>query len=347
MAQLKAHEVEQYITKPKADHHLFLVYGPDAGLVSERATNLAKNIGVVLDDPFSTIKLDADVAASDPQKIADEAFTVSMFGDKRLIWIKGSTQRNLIGALQPVIDNPPSDCIIVIEAGDLKKSSPLRNRIEKARAALTMPCYPDQGKSITAVIDDHITSAGLKIDADARQLLLTQLGGDRLATRAELEKLCIYASGAESISIKDVASIVGDASNLDIHTVVDAASIGDVATMEHMLKRLFARGTPVFTVVSAIQRHFQTLHQMKCQMLHSSQPPTSVVGTIRPPVNFQRRDKIILALSIWRPTALERALRRLDQLSLESRKNARLAISLTSTALLAIAIEASKNNKTR
>ncbi len=343
MAQLKAHEVERYISKPQQSHRVFLVYGPDTGMVSERAAILAKASGADLNDPFSAIRLDADTAASDPQRIADEAYTVSMFGGNRLVWIRGSTQRNLAGALQPVIDNPPSDSIVLIEAGDLKKSSPLRSRIEKVQGCLALPCYPDRNRSIADVVDAHLASAGMRIDADARNLLITLLGGDRLATRAELDKLCLFASGSESISLSDVTDAVGDASSLDIDTAIDAASLGDIATMEHMLKRLFSRGTAVFAVVAAAQRHFQMLHQARCQMQHAGQPAAAIIGSVRPPVNFQRKDKITRALSIWPVSALERLLDRLDRVSLESRAKAALAIPLVSTAMLAIAIEASRH----
>ena len=45
MAQVKAHEVERYLKKLSPAHRVFLVYGPDAGLVSERAAQLAKASG--------------------------------------------------------------------------------------------------------------------------------------------------------------------------------------------------------------------------------------------------------------------------------------------------------------
>ena len=80
MAQVKAHEVDRYLSKPDQKHRIFLIYGPDTGLVSERATLLAKASGADLADPFATIKMDADDAAADPARIADEAHTVSMFG---------------------------------------------------------------------------------------------------------------------------------------------------------------------------------------------------------------------------------------------------------------------------
>ncbi len=345
MAQSKAHEVDRYLAKPNDAHRVILIYGPDTGLVSERAKHLATACGADLDDPFSTIRIDADDAAADPSRLADEAHTVSMFGGKRLVWVKGSTQKNLANAVRPLLDLPPEDTIVIIEAGDLKKSAPLRTRVEGSAAAMALPCYADQAKALDQIIDEELRAAHLSIDPDARSILKSLLGGDRMASRGEVQKLCLYAADKDAISLDDIEAIVGDASNLAVDTVVDAASTGDIAGMEHMFKRLLARGTSVVQILMAVQRHFQMLHQARCGMEANREQAQSAVNRMRPPLNFQRKPFVIRALTIWRQDALTRTLTRLDQVSFEARANAGLAPSLASTALLAIAIEARRNSR--
>ncbi|MGI9364866.1 MAG: DNA polymerase III subunit delta [Rhizobiaceae bacterium] len=345
MAQLKAHEVEQYLKRPEAKYRVFLIYGPDPGLVSERARVLATFSQADLNDPFSTIVLDADDAAADPQRIADEAYTVSMFGGNRLIWIKGTTQKNLANALQPILDNPPQDSLVIVEAGDLKKSAALRTRLEKAPAAITLPCYQDQVRALQQLVDQEIQQSGLSIDPQARQMLISLIGENRMASRGEVQKLCVYVGEDGTITTNDVQDIVGDASILAIDAVIDAASIGDIATMEHTLKRLLERGTSTFQLIGAAQRHFQMLHLMKCQVESGGAGAGVVINSARPPINFKRKDTVTRALSMWQLPSLEKVLKRLESVSLETRKNNALATSLTSTALLAIAIEAGQRRR--
>ena len=340
MASKKANEVDQYIKKPNPDHRVILVYGQDTGLVSERANDLAKQIGVDLSDAFSTIRLDADDAASDPNRIADEAHTVSMFGGERLVWIKGTTQKNLMRALQPVIDVPPTDSRIIIEAGNLTPKSPLRARIEKSASCVALPCFQDFARSLNMIVDQEVQEAGLTIDRQARQLLVSMLGADRMASRAEVQKLCLFAAQKGAITEADVLEIVGDTAALAVNTVIDAACCGDMATMEHTFKRLISQGTSTVQLILALQRHLQSLHRSRCQMDHSNQTPDRAVAAWRPPVNFQRRDKVTQALSIWSAKALEKALARVEQASLETRANASLETALASTTLLAISLEA-------
>ena len=340
MAQLKAHQVERYVAKPDSAHRVILVYGPDRGLVSEHARSIAKASKADLDDPFSTIRIDADDAASDPSRLADEAHTVSMFGGERLIWVNGSTQKQLIKAIDPLLATPPQDAIVLIEAGDLKKTAPVRTRIEKSPHAMALPCFADKAEALDKVISSELASHGLSIDNDARRLLVSLLGGDRQASRNEVAKLCLYATGKGSIEVEDIEAIVGDASSLAVDTVIDAASVGDIKTMEHTFKRLIAQGTGEVTIILAFQRHFQMLHEARCRMESSGAQAQSAVDAMRPPVNFQRKRAVTQALSRWPPKALTRMLHRLDKVSLDVRAHNTLATSLASTALLAIALEA-------
>lgn len=345
MSEIKAHEVERYLNRPNPAHSVFLIYGPDSGLVSERAKILAKYSGADLEDPFATIKLDAEEAASNPSRVADEAHTVSMFGGKRLVWIRGSTQKNLAACIQPILDTQPKDAVVLIEAGDLKKSAPLRSRIEKAGGAIALPCYADQEKALDSIIDQELATSHLTIDRDTKLLLKGLLGEDRMASRAEIRKLCLYCTGQSEITQADILAIVGDASALAIDSIVDSAAIGDVATMEHTYKRVLARGTSVIQITLALQRHFQLLHMARSNMEANREQAASAVKKMRPPVNFQRKDKVTRALASWPLPALTRVLKRIDDVSLEARAHAGLSETLVSTALLAITIEAGQRQR--
>lgn len=119
----KANEVDGFLSRPSSSFPVVLLYGPDKGLVSERARRYAEATKLPLDDPFAVIRMEADEIDADPSKLADEARTISMFGGERLIWIKNAAgQKKLADAIKLLATEPPHETFILIEAGDLKRA---------------------------------------------------------------------------------------------------------------------------------------------------------------------------------------------------------------------------------
>jgi DNA polymerase III subunit delta len=79
MADIKSHEFDAFLQRPLKDR-LYLIYGPDRGLVSERAAQIAAKTGIALDDPFSLIKLDAADLQQDAGRLLDEVNGIGLFG---------------------------------------------------------------------------------------------------------------------------------------------------------------------------------------------------------------------------------------------------------------------------
>src|SRR6185295_7775760 len=106
-------------------------------------------------DPFQLVKLDGDAIAADPARLADEALTVPLFGGRRALWVRAGA-KNLVPAVEPLLERPPEDCRIVIEGGDWKKSHALVALMERARTAAVIACYGDEGASIQAIIAEEV-----------------------------------------------------------------------------------------------------------------------------------------------------------------------------------------------
>jgi DNA polymerase III subunit delta len=142
MTAVKAGDVEGVLKRLGPHIIAVLFYGPDTGLVTERAKATAERAVDDPADPFQLIRLEGDAVTNDPARLADEAGTIGLFGARRAIWVK-ATSRNIAPALAPVLEMPLQDTLVVIEAGDLAKSSPLRTLCERSPRALAMPCYVD------------------------------------------------------------------------------------------------------------------------------------------------------------------------------------------------------------
>ena len=342
MAQLKASEVERFLRRP-GGYAIYLVYGPDHGLAAERAAAIARSTGVDLDDAFSAVRLDAAALAGDPDRLANEAYTVGMFGGARLIWLRGAgNDRALARQVEALAGDPPPDTTVLIEAGDLKKGAGLRGAVEKARTALAIPCYADGARDIQALLDDAFASAGQTLELDARQFLVGHLGGDRAATRAELEKVLLYTHGRSSITLDDVRAICGDASALGYDDVSDAVLTGDLDAFDRAMTKFTQGGGAPSALFSVLLRQFQMLDQLRHAMDRQGKPASAVVAGARPPVFFSRRKLIEGALQRWPAPAIRAALSRLQDAVLRARQSRDAERGILHITLMALTIQSAR-----
>lgn len=344
MAQKKAHEVEAWLSRRDTGTTILLIYGPDRGLVSERARKVADSTGLSPDDPFSVVRLEAGEIEQAPGRLVEEARMVPMFSDRRLIWVRNAgAQKALAEDVKMLTAEPPRDAIILIEAGDLKKGVALRTAVEASESAMALPCYADEGKTVDTLIDETLQKAGMSIALDARQALRRGLGGDRLASRGELEKLVLYASPARQITLDDVKTMSGDVSGLSLDDTIDAVLEGKPDEFDLAFRRMAASGNQASNLVlGAALRQFQMLQLMRGTMDAGGRNAATIVASARPPVFFTRRKTVERVLERWNMEAIARALGSLQSAILQARRRADLAESIARQVLLAITLESAR-----
>ena len=334
MVAVKAGDVEGVLRRPDPCILVYLVYGPDTGLANERARKLAERAVDDPADPFQLIRLDGDTVAAEPGRLADEAGTLGLFGSRRAIWVK-PTSRNIATAVEAVLDGPAGDTTVVIEAGDLGKASPLRTVCERSQKALALPCYADGDRDLGTLVDETFRDARIGLARDARALILSNLGGDRLATRGELAKLLLYAHGKSEVGVEDVDAILSDVSSLALDAVVDAAFAGDAAGLEAGCRRLASEGVAGAAILSAALRHALALLPARLD-IEGGRPAGAVLDTWRG-LHFRRKPLVQRHLDRWTAASLKDAVARIQASLLDTRRLAGLSDTLTARTLLDLA----------
>src|SRR5213078_3924611 len=123
--------------RPDPQIRAVLLFGPDAGLVRERADTLARAICPDLHDPFRVAELTATIVAADPARLADEAAQISLIDGRRVVRMRDA-----------------GDALVIAEAGDLPGRSALRRAFDEAPQGVAIGCYPDNARDLAAVIRD-------------------------------------------------------------------------------------------------------------------------------------------------------------------------------------------------
>jgi DNA polymerase III subunit delta len=338
LVALRGKEVDAFLARPDPGRPIILLYGPDAGLVRERADALLASAVDDPTDPFSLVRMDGDDLAAEPSRLVEEAMTVPLFGGRRAIRVRAGS-KNFASGVDTLADSPLRDCRIVIEAGELRPESPLRKACERAKTAVAIACYPDGERDIAKLIDDELRISNLRIAPDARASLVALLGGDRQASRNELRKLALYAHGGGEVTLDDVMAVVADASELKLDPIVDGAFAGNPATVEIEFTKAMTAGTYPGVIMSAAQRQAALLHKASLAV-EDGAPASAVVESGFPRLHFSRKGVVEAALRNFTPARLVLIIDQLATAALEMRKQPTLAAVIAQRALLSIAVNA-------
>jgi DNA polymerase-3 subunit delta len=340
LVALRGKEIDAFLARPDPGRPIILLYGPDAGLVRERADALLASAVDDPNDPFSLVRLDGDELSAEPSRLVDEAMTVPLFGGRRAIRVRAGS-RSFASGIDTLADSAVKDCRIVIEAGELRPESPLRKACERAKTAVAIACYPDTERDLARLIDEEFRFSSLRIAPDARAVLTALLGGDRQGSRNELRKLALYAHGKGEVSIEDVMAVVADASELKLDPIVDGAFAGKPDLVESEFAKAMIAGTYPGVIISAAQRQAAWLHKSALAVGEGAQVST-LLDSGFPRLHFSRKAAVEIALRNFSAARLTAIIDQLATAALDMRKQASLASAIAQRTLLSIAANAKR-----
>lgn len=342
MTALRGKDIDSFLARPDPLRPVILLYGPDAGLVRERADALLASAVDDPNDPFSMVRMDGDELAAEPSRLVDEAMTVPLFGGRRAIRIRAGS-RNFASGIDTLAEMPPKDCRIVIEAGELRPEAPLRKACERSKSAVAIACYADTERDLARLIDDEMRTANLRIAPDARAALSALLGGDRQASRNEIRKLALYAHGAREVTLEDVAAIVTDASSLALDPIVDSAFAGRASEMEVAFAKAMAAGIYPGAIIASAQRQGAQLHKARLSVDDGRSESDAVDGGF-PRLHFSRKPLVEAALRQSSSDRFLKIIALLADAAFDMRKQSDLANTIAQRALMSIAVNARRRS---
>lgn len=310
-----------------------LFFGPDGGLVRERGQLLAKNTVPDLNDPFNVSDISADSLKGDPARLADEMGSQSLMGGRRLVRVRDA-EDSTAAAVQNLFGQLPSgDSFLIVEAGDLRGTSPLRKLFEGAEIAAAIPCYEADTRDLVRLAAESFKEHRISASSDAIALLANLIASDRGVARQEIEKLITLAGEGGKLTLEDVALAIGDSATLDMDDPAWAAGDGNFDALDRSLERLYGDGISTIAILRAAQRHFIRLYEVAA----SPDPMGIAIKSLRPPVFWKDADRFERQAGIWKRTQLEAVLQRLHQAEAECKSSGLRDTSMCARALMAIA----------
>lgn len=317
MTALKGKAIDAFVARRDPKIAAVLVYGPDLGLVRERADKIARAVCPDFKDPFNYLELGEADLKGEPSRLADEAAALSMMGGERVVRLRTNGEaaapaaKLLVEGLENGHLKPTG--IVLIEAGDLAKSSGLRKLFEGARTVVALPCYADAPAEVRALAEAAARAEDLKFDADALDLLVTLLGEDRGVSRSEIDKLILYKGpkavreGPATITLEDVRTMLVDTVSDAAGEAAGAAADGSQKELARALHRIAGAGASPIGTVRALQREFARLRTARGHMAEGASAE-SAMGKLRPPVFFMEQRAFAARLQRWTAPKIDAAL---------------------------------------
>ncbi|MDE0060841.1 MAG: DNA polymerase III subunit delta [Defluviicoccus sp.] len=333
---------ERFLAAPPEGLRACLFYGPDGGLVRERAQALGRRHVGDLGDAFRVASVAPAALADEPGLLADEAAQLSLTGETRLVRLEGAADA-AAEACRMLLERGEAAALVVVEAGELAPRSKLRRLFEEAGDAAAIACYADDEAALKRLIRETFDAAGIAIEPDAAAFLVERLGADRKVTRSELDKLVLYAGESGRITLEDAAASCGAEASLTIDELCDAAAGGHAQEVIAGCDALAGEGVHAVAILRAAQRHFSRL-QLAAARTEAGAGAEGAIKALRPPVFFRRQPAFRAALGLWSASRAGWALERLVAAEAACKRTGAPAAALSTDALLAIA-HAAKREK--
>lgn len=190
----------------------------------------------------------------------DDAANLSLFGGKRLLDVRVPARgldRPGSEALRGYLRAPMPDTMLVCRGVDLEwrvRTSAWYKALEKA--AVTVRIRPVAVRDLPRWLEERCRREGLRLEADALDVLAERVEGNLLAARQEIEKLKLLEHSG-TIGVNEVLIAVGDSSHYDIFALLDAAFAGDARRVAKTLGSLRQQGVAVFSILAVLAGQLQ------------------------------------------------------------------------------------------
>ena len=263
----------------------YFITADDDFIAANRAREIFEELSADVFDDMSKEIIDGtagkvDEAVKACANTIESAATLSMFGGKKVIWLKGvnfisttgaGKSESVKGALQKLlefVENLDSQTAnIVISAHPVDRRHPFFKKI-KAVAECEDYKSEDPTSGCIDLIKRESKNKKIAISEDAIQTLVAIVAGNARMAISELEKLSVYVNGTREITEQDVIDMVPIFGEGDSRAITTAFYSGDLNSALGALKRYFFanRKASARPIITALQNQNALLIQIRALM---------------------------------------------------------------------------------
>lgn len=319
----------QTASRAAREAKVFYFCGPDEAGASDAAAKIAELLG-----PAERVELSGADLRKDPVKLADEARSVSLFGDQRQIHIRCAGDE-ACDAVEALLASPVDGWPVLIVASSATDKSRIAKLLGDRADALVAMFHPPELRSVAGSVRDMAEAAGLRISGDLAERIARNAALDTRMARSEIEKLALFLDASvQAPKSADASALdaIGASSEDDgFMPLVNVVLSGELSRLTGELARFRELELNPVGLLLAMERRAAQLAQLAGRLGRRSdiaQFLESEVAARR--VFFRDKPDIAAQLRRWRGRRLDRLVERtmsLHRALLADNRNAQLLLA--------------------
>jgi DNA polymerase-3 subunit delta len=329
--------VERALKAPSPQHRFILLYGPDEAGSRALAKLASANGGERVDLSGAELR-------SDPARLADEAASMSLFGDARYVIVE-PTGDEIVAAIEGLLEAPAAGNLVVVVAGALKPTSKLLKLALASKQALALVNYLPDARSAPRLVQELAREHGLSVRPELARRLADSAANNRAVINQELAKIAIYLDAApdrqKAVDDEVVAAIGAANEEGDLSRLVDSVGNGDAARLQAELLRLSSEGTEGIPLIRAVMRRLNLLATLRSEV-DAGKSVGTVMESRGKAIFWKEKDAIASQLGRWPSETIARAMGRLLEAERQVKASGGLGALAVDEELFAICRQAAR-----
>ncbi|MBQ6534715.1 MAG: DNA polymerase III subunit delta [Opitutales bacterium] len=268
-----------------AEKATFFISADDEFIAASRAREIFERLSAgVADDMSKEIINGAASKADEAEKACadtiEAAATLSMFGGKKVVWLKnvnfigdggaGRTEaaREALAKLADFLEKlSPETASVVISACPVDRRKPFFKKMQEIAECEDFKSKDPVGGCVQLIMRESKTK-NIRIGQAAAQTLASIVAGNPRMAVSELEKLSVYAGEGAEITERDVIEMVPIFGEGDFFDISNAFYSGDLDAALAALDRYFFANKKASArpIISTLQRQNSLLIQIRSLM---------------------------------------------------------------------------------
>lgn len=235
--------------------HMVLVYGEENLGVEDTSSRI---LSALRSGGASRITLDGK--RFEPSAVDEALAQMTLFAERRVIYLNGvpSGSEQMNGLVER-IENRDDLFLVVRHSANVDRRLRWYKKLASGGAVFQFEAVKE--RDVPDRIQRIAASMELQLPIQAAQALASRVGTDLLTARNEVEKLGLYVSPRNTITIGDIEAAVGRSRDTILYEITEGIASKDRAQSLSDLKDLLRQGVSAGAILSLLAREVRFLLQ--------------------------------------------------------------------------------------